>query len=108
MRPAGWKLRIRLEESGLRARFARDSLLPSARTRRSRALKAYQSGETGVLPVLDALRSERDAPFPYISAVSINVRPSSIPTLRAASSSFRRLASCHLPGALAQDGDPLT
>jgi cobalt-zinc-cadmium efflux system outer membrane protein len=53
--------RIRLEESGLRARFARDSLLPAARSLRSRALKAYQSGETGVLPVLDALRSERDA-----------------------------------------------
>ncbi|MEA2723748.1 MAG: outer membrane protein heavy metal efflux system [Gemmatimonadales bacterium] len=53
--------RIRLEESGLRARFARDSLLPAARTLRTRALKAYQSGETGVLPVLDALRSERDA-----------------------------------------------
>ncbi|HEY8196827.1 MAG TPA: TolC family protein [Gemmatimonadales bacterium] len=53
--------RIRLEESGLRARFARDSLLPAARALRSRALKAYQSGETGVLPMLDALRSERDA-----------------------------------------------
>lgn len=53
--------RIRLEESGLRARFARDSLLPAARALRSRALKAYQAGETGVLPVLDALRSERDA-----------------------------------------------
>jgi outer membrane protein TolC len=50
-----------LEESGLRARFARDSLLPAARALRSRALKAYQSGETGVLPMLDALRSERDA-----------------------------------------------
>lgn len=52
---------IRLEESGLRARFARDTLLPAARALRSRALRAYQAGETGVLPVLDALRSERDA-----------------------------------------------
>jgi outer membrane protein TolC len=48
-------------ESGLRARFARDTLLPLARRLRDRALRAYQAGETGVLPVLDALRSERDA-----------------------------------------------
>jgi hypothetical protein len=27
---------------------------------RARALRAYQAGETGVLPVLDALRGERD------------------------------------------------
>lgn len=53
--------RIRLEESGLRARFARDTLLPAAQALRDRALRAYQAGETGVLPVLDALRSERDA-----------------------------------------------
>lgn len=53
--------RIRLDESGRRARFARDTLLPAARTLRDRALRAYQAGETGVLPVLDALRSERDA-----------------------------------------------
>jgi cobalt-zinc-cadmium efflux system outer membrane protein len=53
--------RVRLEESGLRARFARDTLLPAARALRSRALRAYQAGETGVLPVLDALRSEREA-----------------------------------------------
>jgi outer membrane protein, heavy metal efflux system len=53
--------RIRLEESGLRARFARDTLLPAARALRTRAVHAYQAGETGILPVLDALRSERDA-----------------------------------------------
>src|SRR4051812_1366585 len=53
--------RIRLEESGLRARFARDTLLPAARALRTRAVRAYQAGETGILPVLDALRSERDA-----------------------------------------------
>jgi outer membrane protein, heavy metal efflux system len=53
--------RIRVDESGVRARFARDTLLPVARRLRDRALRAYQSGETGVLPVLDALRSERDA-----------------------------------------------
>jgi cobalt-zinc-cadmium efflux system outer membrane protein len=52
---------IRLEESGLRARFARDSLLPVVRSLRNRAVRAYQAGETGILPVLEALRSERDA-----------------------------------------------
>lgn len=52
--------RIRLEETARRARFARDSLLPGARELRLRALAAYRAGETGVLPVLDALRSERD------------------------------------------------
>ena len=53
--------RIHLEESGLRARFARDTLLPVARALSSRAVRAYQAGETGILPVLDAIRSERDA-----------------------------------------------
>ncbi|HET6798272.1 MAG TPA: TolC family protein [Gemmatimonadales bacterium] len=53
--------RIHLVESGVRARFARDSLLPAARALRQRALHAYQAGETGILPVLDALRSEREA-----------------------------------------------
>ena len=50
----------RLEESASRARFARDSLVPAARSLRERAVLAYQSGETGLLPVLDALRSERE------------------------------------------------
>jgi cobalt-zinc-cadmium efflux system outer membrane protein len=53
--------RVHLIESGFRARFARDTLLPAARALRQRALRAYQAGETGILPVLDALRSERDA-----------------------------------------------
>jgi cobalt-zinc-cadmium efflux system outer membrane protein len=53
--------RIRLDESGIRARFARDTLLPAARALRDRAVRAYQAGETGILPVLDALRSEREA-----------------------------------------------
>ena len=52
--------RIRLEESGIRARFARDTLLPAARAVRSRALRAYQAGETGILALLDALRVERE------------------------------------------------
>lgn len=53
--------RIHLVESGLRARFARDTLLPVSSALRERALRAYQAGETGILPVLDALRSEREA-----------------------------------------------
>ena len=51
---------IRLTESSRRARFARDSLLPQAAVLRARAVRAYQAGETGILPVLDALRSERE------------------------------------------------
>ncbi|MEP6573640.1 MAG: TolC family protein [Gemmatimonadota bacterium] len=52
--------RATLEEAALRARVARDSLLPAAARLRQRAAQAYRAGETGVLPVLDALRSERD------------------------------------------------
>jgi cobalt-zinc-cadmium efflux system outer membrane protein len=52
--------RIRLEETAARARVARDSLMPAAATLRARALRAYQSGETGIVPVLEAFRSERD------------------------------------------------
>jgi outer membrane protein, heavy metal efflux system len=52
--------RIHLEETARRARAARDSLLPAAAVIRARALRAYQAGETSILPVLDALRSERD------------------------------------------------
>ncbi len=52
--------RIRLAESTRRAQFARDSLVPAARELRLRAVAAYRAGETGVLPVLDALRGERD------------------------------------------------
>jgi len=52
--------RVRLVESSGRARFARDSLLPQAALLRGRAVRAYQAGETGILPVLDALRSERE------------------------------------------------
>jgi outer membrane protein, heavy metal efflux system len=54
-------IRVHLMETGIRARFARDTLLPAARALRQRALRAYQAGETGILPVLDALRSEREA-----------------------------------------------
>jgi outer membrane protein TolC len=53
--------RIHLEETAARARFARDTILPGAGVLRERAVRAYGAGETGILPVLDALRGERDA-----------------------------------------------
>jgi len=43
-----------------RARVARDLLIPSAGVLRARALRGYQAGESGIVPVLDAFRSERD------------------------------------------------
>jgi cobalt-zinc-cadmium efflux system outer membrane protein len=52
--------RIRLAETAFRARFARDSLVPAARQLRERALAAYRAGETPILAVLDAFRSERE------------------------------------------------
>jgi outer membrane protein, heavy metal efflux system len=52
--------RVRLAETALRARFARDSLVPAARLLRERALAAYRAGETPILAVLDAFRSERE------------------------------------------------
>lgn len=52
--------RIRLEEAAGRARVARDSLIPAAARLRARALRAYQAGETGIVPVLDAFRGERE------------------------------------------------
>jgi len=50
----------RLNEAAGRARTARDSLLPVARRIRERATVAYQAGETGLIPLLEALRAERD------------------------------------------------
>jgi cobalt-zinc-cadmium efflux system outer membrane protein len=52
--------RARVEESTRRARFARDSLLPEARRVRSGTVRLYEAGRTSVVPVLDALRAERD------------------------------------------------
>ena len=60
---------VRLAESAIRARFARDTLIPAARELRLRAVAAYRAGETGVLPVLDALRSERDVVLGGVEAL---------------------------------------
>lgn len=50
----------RLTEAAGRAVIARDSLLPVARRLRARAMVAYRAGETGIIPLLEALRAERD------------------------------------------------
>ena len=50
----------RLRQSSLRARVARDTLLPAAVSLRARSVAAYQAGETSVLPVLEAFRAERE------------------------------------------------
>lgn len=52
--------RIRMEETRFRARVDLDSLLPAAQRIRERTARGYQLGETGVVPLLDALRSERE------------------------------------------------
>ncbi len=51
---------LRLRDAATRAIAARDSLVPAGRRLRAQAVLAYQLGETGVLPVLDALRAERE------------------------------------------------
>lgn len=51
---------IELTEAATRARVARDSLLPGAALLRTRAARAWELGETGLLPLLDALRAERE------------------------------------------------
>jgi cobalt-zinc-cadmium efflux system outer membrane protein len=50
----------RVQETGRRALVARDSILPLATRQRELALIAYRAGETGIVPVLDALRAERE------------------------------------------------
>jgi len=50
----------RVQETARRAVVARDSILPLATRQRDLALVAYTAGETGIVPVLDALRAERE------------------------------------------------
>ncbi len=50
----------RVRETARRALVARDSILPLATRQRELALVAYTAGETGIVPVLDALRAERE------------------------------------------------
>jgi outer membrane protein TolC len=51
---------VRVAESTRRARFARDSLLAEATRIRAGTVRLYEAGRTGMLPVFDALRTERD------------------------------------------------
>jgi len=50
----------RFDEARLRAQLSRDSLAVTARALRAGAVRLYDEGRTGVLPVLDAIRNERD------------------------------------------------
>lgn len=52
--------RIRVSETAARASYLTDSLLPEARRIRAGAVRLYDAGRTGILPVFDALRTERD------------------------------------------------
>jgi cobalt-zinc-cadmium efflux system outer membrane protein len=61
--------RIRLSGTAARALFARDSLVPASTRLRSRALAAYQAGETGLAPVLEAIRREREVQLAEIDAM---------------------------------------
>ena len=56
----------RRRETATRARAARDSLLPAAIRLRERATMAFRAGETGVIPVLDAVRAEREVALSVI------------------------------------------
>lgn len=51
---------LRSERTARRAVFARDVLMTDARLVREGAVRLYEQGNTSVLPVLDALRAERD------------------------------------------------
>lgn len=53
--------RLHVTETAVRARIARDSILPSARRIRVGALRLYEAQRTGILSVFEALRAERDA-----------------------------------------------
>ena len=61
--------RARLLESARRARLARDSLGPAASDLRARSVRAYDAGQTGILPVLDALQTEHDTGAQVIEAL---------------------------------------
>jgi hypothetical protein len=56
-----------LTESRARARLSRDSIAPLAVRQRELALRAYRAGETGLVPVLEALRAERQVAQDLVS-----------------------------------------
>ena len=61
--------RVRLAGTAARAVAARDSLVPAAARLRGRALAAYRAGETGLVPVLEAVRRERDIQLSEVDAL---------------------------------------
>jgi cobalt-zinc-cadmium efflux system outer membrane protein len=56
----------RLAASRERALVTRDSLLPRAERLRAGAVRLYRAGQTGVLPLFDALRAEREIALGYV------------------------------------------
>jgi cobalt-zinc-cadmium efflux system outer membrane protein len=60
---------VRLSGTAARAVAARDSLVPAAARLRSRALAAYRAGETGLVPVLEAVRREREIQLAEVDAL---------------------------------------
>jgi outer membrane protein TolC len=56
---------VRLSTTRARALFLRDSLLPRAQRLRAGVARLYRAGDTSVLPLFDALRSERDVAVSY-------------------------------------------
>jgi len=61
--------RVRLAGTAAQAMIARDSLVPAAARLRGRALSAYRAGETGLVPVLEAVRRERDIQLAEVDAL---------------------------------------
>lgn len=53
--------RVRVEESSTRAQDARTQLFPTAVRLRAGAVRLFEAGRTGILPVFDAFRREREA-----------------------------------------------
>jgi cobalt-zinc-cadmium efflux system outer membrane protein len=58
---------VRVTEAAARARTARDSIFPLARRQRELAFAAYRAGDTGIIPLLDALRAERQVSRDLVS-----------------------------------------
>lgn len=61
---------VRLEQAQRRALIARDSLAPIARRIRAGATRLYEEGRTGILPVFEALRGEREVLLGMIDALA--------------------------------------
>ncbi len=54
-------VRVRRDEAALRSRFLRDTLFPVAQRLRAGSVRLLDEGRADLLPVLDAMRGERDA-----------------------------------------------